>query len=756
MFKSSNNSNENQIKDNALRILIIDDSEDDALLVIRALKEDGYNPVYERVETAAAMKKTLKGNQWDVIICDYKMPKFDAPSAIFMLKKAYIDVPLIIISGAIGEETAVECMRLGARDYIMKSNLSRLCPAIARELEEAKVRKKQKKAEEDLNESEEKHRFLSDQSIMGMIIIQKGYVKYVNYAIAKITGYSIEEMMNLKPYGYSILLHPDESSYVMEQARRKQTGDPDIVVNYVWRIITKSGEVKWVESFSRTISYEGSPADFVMMIDITERKRIEEELRKSELVFRSLFEASPIGIFTLKDRKYVQVNPAMCRTTGYLPEDLILQSVRICYRDDKEYERAGEKIYSQIMREGVGFIEARLKRRNGEEFDALICVNPIDPQDHSSGYEGIMVDITERKQIEEKYRSIFENAQEGIFRSTPGGIFIMANQSMARMLGYDSPEDLINGLTDIVRQLYVDFKERTNLIKMVEQQGFAKNHEARFYRKDGRIIWVSITIMPTRDEKGQIQYFEGIAEDITDRKRAEEEIRHTQEQMRAFASRLQVVREEERTRIAREIHDELGGALTGIKIDFSLLTKATGEIKDESLKHLLLYQMHNTMKQIDKTIRTVRKIATELRPGILDDLGILAALEWQLNDFQKHTGIHCEWVSSMEEINLDEQGATALFRIFQEALTNVARHAGATALRVHLRKEADIYVLDVKDNGRGITKNDIDNKKSLGLLGMRERTLAFGGRIEVKGHPGRGTKVTVEIPLKKPDNKKCI
>ena len=131
----------------SLRVLIIEDSEDDVLLIIRELKKGGYNPVYEQVETAAAMRKALQEKQWDIILCDYKMPKFNAPSAIAVLKNANIDIPLIIVSGTMGEETAVECMRLGAKDYIMKSNLSRLCQAIARELEDAKVRKKQKQAE---------------------------------------------------------------------------------------------------------------------------------------------------------------------------------------------------------------------------------------------------------------------------------------------------------------------------------------------------------------------------------------------------------------------------------------------------------------------------------------------------------------------------------------------------------------------------------------------------------------------------------
>jgi len=155
MKKNTASTNGNQ---QSLRALIVDDSEDDVLLIVRELKKGGYSPVYERVETADAMKKALEDKRWDIILCDYKMPNFSAPSAISLLKKTNIDIPVIIISGAIGEETAVECMRLGARDYIMKGNFSRLCPAISRELEEAKARNKHKQAEEELRESEEKYR----------------------------------------------------------------------------------------------------------------------------------------------------------------------------------------------------------------------------------------------------------------------------------------------------------------------------------------------------------------------------------------------------------------------------------------------------------------------------------------------------------------------------------------------------------------------------------------------------------------------
>jgi signal transduction histidine kinase len=151
-------------------------------------------------------------------------------------------------------------------------------------------------------------------------------------------------------------------------------------------------------------------------------------------------------------------------------------------------------------------------------------------------------------------------------------------------------------------------------------------------------------------------------------------------------------------------------------------------------------------KAIDTTIHAVRRIAMELRPGILDDLGLIAALEWQLKDFEKRTGIRCEFFPPGEDISLDADLSTALFRIFQEALTNVVRHSGATEVRVRLRLDADSTTMEMEDNGKGIEKDKILSKESLGLLGMRERVQMFGGRITVTGTPGTGTKVTVEIP----------
>lgn len=232
--------------------------------------------------------------------------------------------------------------------------------------------------------------------------------------------------------------------------------------------------------------------------------------------------------------------------------------------------------------------------------------------------------------------------------------------------------------------------------------------------------------------------------EIAERRRVEEDLRASEEKLRALAAHLQSVREEEGTRIAREIHDELGQALTGLKMDLTWLTnKLPGGQKGLADKAKSMFRL------IDETVQSVRKIASRLRPEVLDQLGLAAAVGWQARDFQMRTGIRCKVEAPASGIDgLDAERSTAAFRIFQELLTNVARHAEATRIDVQMRVDSGVLRLEVQDNGKGIAPADITSPKSLGLLGMRERVLPFGGAIEIGGSPGKGTKVTVSVPLR--------
>jgi signal transduction histidine kinase len=219
------------------------------------------------------------------------------------------------------------------------------------------------------------------------------------------------------------------------------------------------------------------------------------------------------------------------------------------------------------------------------------------------------------------------------------------------------------------------------------------------------------------------------------------QVHASQEQLRNLAEYLQAAREEERTRIAREIHDEFGQTLTALKMDLAWLSKQLPRNKPR-----LMDKTRAMLSLLDSTIQLVRRVATELRPGLLDDLGLVAAMEWQAQEFTEHTKIECELHLGEEPVAFEQDLNTAIFRIFQEALTNVARHAGATQVRIDAQHKPDEWVLIIQDNGRGIVDNQIADPHSLGLMGMRERARAWGGDVTLEGIPGQGTTVTVHIP----------
>jgi signal transduction histidine kinase len=227
---------------------------------------------------------------------------------------------------------------------------------------------------------------------------------------------------------------------------------------------------------------------------------------------------------------------------------------------------------------------------------------------------------------------------------------------------------------------------------------------------------------------------------FVDLHRKSERLKESEDKLRRLAAHLISVREEERAHIAREIHDELGQVLTGLKMEVTWLAKRLREKP-------LIEKTDSMCKLIDSTVQTVRKIATGLRPEMLDDMGLIAAVGWQAKEFQKRTGIRCR-AKLPPEVKLDIDVSTTMFRIFQEILTNVARHSRATRVDMELIIGEDKVALEVVDNGVGIADSDLNGKKSLGLLGMHERALLFGGDVKISGTPGHGTRVSVSIPIR--------
>jgi signal transduction histidine kinase len=231
-----------------------------------------------------------------------------------------------------------------------------------------------------------------------------------------------------------------------------------------------------------------------------------------------------------------------------------------------------------------------------------------------------------------------------------------------------------------------------------------------------------------------------LSAELAERALTEQRLRSSEENLRALAAHLQSVREEERIHIAREIHDELGQALTGLKFDIGKLAKSACREDPETSEKIA-----GLSQNIDRIINSVRRIASGLRPEVLDEIGLSAAIEWQAREFQRRTGVRCTVEIEPGFADPDKERSTALFRIFQELLTNVARHANATRVNARLADDHGLSLV-VEDNGRGVRSEELEGNKSLGFLGLRERVLAFGGSIDVRGEEGKGTKVSVLIP----------
>jgi signal transduction histidine kinase len=275
-------------------------------------------------------------------------------------------------------------------------------------------------------------------------------------------------------------------------------------------------------------------------------------------------------------------------------------------------------------------------------------------------------------------------------------------------------------------------------MEKLKKETRVRDFEGSIRLKNGekRVLLLSIEQIELDGQKCLLH----VADDITLRKRAEQALR-------ALSARLHSAREEEGTRIAREIHDELGGALTGLKWDLEKIDNTLNGLADGSQLAEVRNRIGNMTTIIETTINTVRRIAAELRPGVLDDLGLVAAIEWQIEQFQSRSGLKCHLINNAKEIELDREKATAVFRILQEILTNVLRHAGATNVYVKLGRTKHYFEVEVKDDGRGITESQRLNSRSLGLLGMKERALLVGGDVRVTGKEGAGTTVVVRVPL---------
>jgi len=358
------------------------------------------------------------------------------------------------------------------------------------------------------------------------------------------------------------------------------------------------------------------------------------------------------------------------------------------------------------------------------------------------------MDITEQIQDRNKLAEL-EELEASILETIPHAVIglrdrriIFANDGVQAVFGWKT-EDLIGKST---RVFYpsdsVDREIGKNLYSTLEKQR-TFSMEITCRRKDGSDIECMINasrIGEKLKERGIVITYQ----DITERNKAKNELQQSREQLRNLSAHLESAREEERTRIARELHDELGQLLTALNTDIILMSR---DIPADQAS--LLEKTKSMSDLIDMTMQTVKRIYMDLRPGMLDHLGLAVAVGWLADEFQKRTGIKCGVKIEPEDMSVDQDLSTAVFRVCQETLTNVQRHAQATKVKIDLKKTADHIELQVRDNGKGITGEQLKKPNSFGLLGIQERAFHRGGEVKISGRENKGTLIKVRMPLAK-------
>jgi PAS domain S-box-containing protein len=355
----------------------------------------------------------------------------------------------------------------------------------------------------------------------------------------------------------------------------------------------------------------------------------------------------------------------------------------------------------------------------------------------------------EQRSALERLQSIVEIAEDAIISVDREQIIRMYNRGAEHIFGYAATEA-------IGKRLDLLLPEHLHTIHDEHMRVFSKSpdlsrkmgerREILGRRKDGSIFPGEASISKVTLENGEMA-FTAILRDITERKLAEDRLRASREELRALAAHLEAVREEERKKIAHEIHDELGQQLTVLSMGLSSLQNEVHKSISSDRREAVLGRIADLTQLAGSSMETMRRISRELRPAMLEPLGLQAAIDWQAREFQKHTGIECslQFSGSLEWLSPDL--ALAVYRIFQESLTNVARHSGATQVNVCLENRDEELILQISDNGVGFKKDRMSGRRSFGLVGMRERAVRWGGDLQIESEMGRGTRIFARIPL---------
>lgn len=754
------------------QILVVDDDQTVRNTIVRMLRKSNYNVI--SAANGHDGLELFSEEQPDLVITDLRMPGIDGLEVLKRMSATAPDIPVIVVSGQGTITDAVEALRRGAVDYLIKpieeiailthsvdnalqrvklieenrryrENLEEAVRARTRQLEttnKSLLREinSRKKAERELRASEDKFRKLFELSNDAVIIHNfESEILDVNEKACSLLKIDKKSLLELT---IDKILPESELATVQQALLKVKEADS---VKFESCFIDSSNNVIDVEISSSIIDQKEGVIQGIVR-DITERKRSEAALQESEERFRTLFENAPLGYQSLDSAgDFIELNDTWCRVLGYAKSevlgknfsDFIHPDFREVFKENfPEFKNAGYILgveFEMIKKDGTEIIvsfNGKVGKHEDGSFKQTHC---------------ILHDITEQKRTEEALRESKEKLN--LITNALPALIAYVDADLRYQYVNATYEDWFNISAEEIKGRFVKEILGNFHIESISRQlekamsGQTAEYESRIIHKDLGERVNNVILTPHLDTDGTVIGLYVLSSDITARKRAEEELELSRQQLQELTAYIQSAREEERTNIAREIHDELGQVLTALKMDASWL-KNKLPLKDGRL----IEKISTMINLIDSSIETVQRITSELRPGLLDDLGLTEAIEWMAEDFSDRTGIETELTIELDEDNLSTELTTAIFRIFQETLNNAARHSKASKVSVSLRTVNARIMMEIIDNGIGITEKQKSNPKSFGLIGMRERSRYLGGNITIIGKKGRGTKVTVSIP----------
>jgi len=848
-------------------ILVIDDSADDQCLYQRAFKD--FNGTFNLVMASSAeagLSSTAKQKP-DLILLDYNLPDMDGLSFMETLAEyTGTPIPIVMLTGEGSAAVAVEAMKHGADDYLVKDTEGRylrLLPSVVGRVMDAHAQREQTlRLQRETEILLRRKQTLMHNSMDGIHVMDmQGNIMETNDAFCKMLGYTREEAARLNVADWDAQWSAEELRERFKWLIGKSTQFETVHRR-------KDGSLIHVELSCSGMEIEGRHFLFAASRDITERKRANDELKLHAQILNNISDS--VFMFDL-DGNFVYLNEAAWKSRGYTRDEMM--AMKLSELNTPEFSKLIPPRVKEIMEKGYGFYESAHYCKDGSVMPIEISSRVID----SGGRKLILAtirDITERKKTEAmlmQHKLVVDTSIDGFWMCDMQGNVLEANEAYAKMSGYTvaelarmhisqleaielKPEYVQAHIAKVIAQGYDRFEtrhrhkngheidieisvthmaepgrlvvfcrditERKKAERTMQMESETERRRAEvlaqqfgyllqssfneIYMFDARSLKFVLTsegaeknlgysddelntltpldlkpsytresfevlIAPLRRGEQHLLLFEtihrrkdgstypievhlqfmaaeqpmflAIIRDITERKRAEQ-------QARELSAHLQTVREEEKASFAREIHDELGSTLAALKMDASWLAHKLPEKADT----LPLQECVKSMVGLlDAAVIATRRIITDLRPTLLDDFGLLAAIKWQADQFHKRTGIECQVAcsysgSGSSEDKLDKTLSINVFRIFQEALTNVARHSGASKVEVEFRCSDDEIVLSIRDNGCGIPQEHAVAATSYGIRGMRERVAQLDGEIKFDCSPGGGFGVTVILP----------